>query len=320
MRRSTPLAPGLATVFCLAALIGAATARAEEPYTHQQDVPFAETDGAMMVLDIFRPTGATNGLAVVDIASGAWFSDRGKIRDHKQAQIYDIMCKRGCTVFAVRPGSVTRYSALEMVDHVHKGIRWVKAHKDEYGIDPDRVVLCGASAGGHLTCLSATTATDGDPQAKDPLDRLSSRVKACVAFFPPTDFSKFAIVRFGVNLDKPETLRKSTLGKLLYPGGATGDSREQIERQIERISPAKLVTSQTPPTLLIHGDADPIVPLEQSKIMLKALQDAGVASELIIKKGGGHPWPTIHEEVAVASDWIEKQMGVTPAGAVSAAK
>lgn len=308
--------------FLLASLMlcTVASARADVPYTQQEDVVFTETDGAAIVMDIFRPTGAKNGLAVIDIASGAWFSDRGKIRDHKQAQIYDIMCSRGCTVFAIRPGSVTRYSALEMVDHVQKGIRWVKSRKDEFAIDPDRVVLCGASAGGHLTCLTATTAQDGDPNAKDPLDRLSSRVKACVAFFPPTDFQKFAIVRFGVNMDKPETLRKSTLGKLLYPGGATGDTREQIEKQIDRISPAKLVTSQTPPILLIHGDADPLVPLDQSKTMLKALQDAGVHAELIIKKGGGHPWPTIHEEVAVAADWIEKQLGVAPAADTSAAK
>lgn len=306
----------LATVLTLAA----SPAMAADVYTQQQDVVFTETDGAAIVMDIFTPTGAKNGLAVIDIASGAWFSDRGKIRDHKQAQIYDIMCSRGYQVFAVRPGSLTRFSALEMVDHVQRGIRWVKSRSGELGIDPDRIALCGASAGGHLTCLTAATGADGNPDADNPLERYSSRVKACVAFFPPTDFQKFALVRFGMNFDKPESLRKSTLGKLLYPGGINGQTREEIEKQIERISPAKLVTSQTPPILLIHGDADPIVPLEQSRIMLKALQDAGVTTELIIKKGGGHPWPTIHEEVAVAADWMEKQLAVTPPVAASAAK
>ena len=55
--------------------------------------------------DMFTPTGAKNGLAIVDIASGAWHADRGKIRDHQTAQMYTIFCSKGYTVFAVRPGS-----------------------------------------------------------------------------------------------------------------------------------------------------------------------------------------------------------------------
>ena len=61
--------------------------------------------------------------------------------------------------------------------------------------------------------------------------------------------------------------------------------------------------------MLVHGDADVVVPLQQSKVMVEALTKAGVPVELIIKKGGGHPWLTIHEEIAVAADWIDKQLG-----------
>jgi hypothetical protein len=79
------------------------TAGAEPPYTQTKDVVFAEVDGVGLLMDVFTPTGKSNGLAVVDVASGAWYSDRGKINDHKQAQVYDIFCGRGYTMFAVRP-------------------------------------------------------------------------------------------------------------------------------------------------------------------------------------------------------------------------
>lgn len=305
----------LAALLLIAYSLLAIPARAEEPavpeaatppYTQQEDVVFGQTDGVALVMDIFRPTGPSNGLGMVDIASGGWHSDRGKIDDHKKAQMYDISCRRGVTVFAVRPGSFTKFSALEMAQNVKYGIRWVKEHAAEYGVDPDRLALGGASAGGHLTCLVATTADDGDPKAKDPVLRHSSRVKACVAFFPPTDFAKWTIMG-KLDLSQKNQIA-AMLGNLLFAGGYRGQTREEIDAQLLAISPARHVTSACPPILLIHGTSDFVVPIEQSRIMLAALQEAGVTTDLIVKKGGGHPWPTIHEEVAVAADWLDTQL------------
>ena len=61
-------------------------------------------------------------------------------------------------------------------------------------------------------------------------------------------------------------------------------------------------------TLLIHGDADDVVPLNQSKKFVDAVIENGGAADLIIKEGGGHPWLTIHEEVAIMADWFDKQL------------
>lgn len=71
------------------------------------------------------------------------------------------------------------------------------------------------------------------------------------------------------------------------------------------------MTEKAPPFLLIHGDADPLVPLQQSQKMLAALKAKNVPAELIVKAGGGHPWFTIHEEVQVIADWFDKQLGAT---------
>ena len=293
-----------------------ATAKAEAakaetpPYTQQMNVVFADTDdGVGLIMDIFTPTGKSNGIGIVDIVSGGWSAARGRLDDHKKAGIYDVACERGCTVFAIRPGSSSKYCALEMVDNLKLGIRWVKEHADEYKIDPDRLGLTGASAGGHLTCLSVVLAEDGDPKSKDPLKRHSTRVKAAVAFFPPTDFLNWGNLQAGKKPGKSPVV--IMLGGLLFEGGIKKQTPEEIETQMAKISPARLVTGKEPPMLLIHGDADLVVPLQQSQVMLEAFKKAGVPCELIVKKGGGHPWPTIREEVVIASDWLERHLQST---------
>jgi acetyl esterase/lipase len=281
-------------------------AASESPYEQTMDVVYAQRDGIGLLMDVFVPTGDKNHLAIVDIASGSWHSDRGKINDHKMAKIYDIMCSRGYTVFAVRPGSITKFSAPDMRENLNTAIRWVKQRAEEYDIDPDRVGLTGASAGGHLACLVSTTTEQGNPDAKDPLNRHSTAVAATVAFFPPTDF-----LQWGNRKVTLETKgRIAEMARQLGGIAATEELTEELlQEKMKAISPAHLVTSACPPLLLIHGDADFIVPIQQSERMLSALREAGVSTKLIVKKGGGHPWITIHEEVAVAADWIDQQLG-----------
>ena len=100
------------TLATLAIAAGCQLAVADDrPYTQTQNVVYAETDGVGLVMDIFTPTGTPNGLAIVDVVSGAWYSDRGKIEQHRMAKMYDIFCGRGYTVFGVRPGSKTQVLA-----------------------------------------------------------------------------------------------------------------------------------------------------------------------------------------------------------------
>ncbi len=275
---------------------------AEAPYHQHENVVFAEAFGIGLVMDVFVPTGTKNGLAIVDVASGAWHSNRGKINDHKRARMYDIFCGRGYTVFAVRPGSVSKFTGLEMLDHLQRGIRWTKVHAAEYEIDPQRLGLTGASAGGHLACLAAVAgAAEGGTD---------SSVQAVGVFFPPTDLIAFAGDHVDLNA---ETRISKTLRGLGFNGRIDGLTDEQILETLTKLSPARRVTGNEPPFLLIHGDADPVVPLKQSELMKAALEEKGVSAELIVKPGGGHPWLTIHQEVAVLADWFDQQLGPDPA-------
>ncbi len=277
----------------LSALVAfAPSAKAEAPYTQAENVVFAEVDGIGLLMDIFTPTGKSNGLGMVDVASGAFHSDRGKINDHKRAQVYDTFCRKGYTVFAVRPGSITKFSLAEMGANLKQGVRWVKTHADQYKIDPNRLGITGGSAGGHLASLVALTADD------------KTAVQAVGVFFPPTDFVEYR----GSKLEDLDAASLERVKRFVSPAGVAPVSTSELIEKLTQISPARLVTSKAPPFLIIHGDADPTVPLQQSEKLVAALKAAGVPCELIVKKGGGHPWPTIHEEVAVMADWFDKQL------------
>ncbi len=256
------------------------------PYDQKKDLVYGEVHGTGLLMDVFVPREKVNNRAIVDVVSGAYYSDRGKIRDHIMAQFYTIFCSRGYTVFAIRPGSRTRYTGLEMASHVKMGIRYVRQHAAEYKIDPERIGLSGASAGGHLATLVAVTPEEG------------TQVKAAAVFFPPTDFLDWN--------GKPADF--AVLGDLLFPGGAKGHTEDELTERAREISPARLVKSTPIPFLLIHGDADPLVPLQQSQKMVEALKAAGGSAELIVKKGGGHPWATIPDEVKVMADWFGRQL------------
>src|SRR5262249_59993829 len=95
------------------------------------------------------------------------------------------------TLFLVRHGSSPRYFIPEMVSDVHRAIRFIRFHAKDYGIDPNRIGISGASSGAHLALMAALTADDGKADAKDPVERVSSRAQAVVAWFPPTDLLNF---------------------------------------------------------------------------------------------------------------------------------
>lgn len=272
-------------------------------FSQQQNIVYMEAHGVALVMDIFTPTGDKNGLAIVDVISGAWHSGRDKIQQHMLAQAFHQLCKKGYTVFAIRPGSITKFSAIEMRDNLNEGILWVKKHSKEYGVDPDRLGMMGASAGGHLALLTAVTAPDADPASK----KTNTRVKAVGVFFPPTDLMSFE-KEIDLNSKEGRSGLMQALSLPRIPYLNFDLPADEKKKYIEAASPALLAKKGLPPVLIFHGDADPLVPLSQSEEMVEALKKVEVPVELIIKKGGAHPWPTIAEEMGDLADWFDKQL------------
>lgn len=283
-------------------LVAASVPGEEAPYTQTLNVVYAEPDGVGLLLDVFTPlpdAKPAKGLGIICVTSGAWKSDRGMVDAHKKFGFFDILCAHGYTVFAVRPGSLSLFTADQMLAHVKTGIRYVKAHAGEYGIDPERLGMVGASAGGHLSLLAATCAEPGDPAAEDPLLRLGTQVTAVGVFCPPTDFLDWNGKKYGLDLMQ---------GQLVYHDGLAGKSEEQIEAVAKAISPVYQIKPGLPPFLLIHGDADSLVPTQQSINFADAVRAQGGSAEVIIKPGGDHSWPTVREEIEKMAQWLDARL------------
>ncbi len=298
----------LAPLVVILSLYGPARAEDPEAYTRTRDVIYGHKFGLAMTMDVFVPKEKPNGVAVIAVVSGGWFSKPENINP----LAYDDCLKRGYTVFAVVHGSQPKFTLPEIIEDMHRSVRFVRYHAKDYNIDPDRIGIMGASAGGHLSLMMGTAGKDGDKDAKDPVDRVSSKVQAVACFFPPTDFLNFgAKGKEYIDRDFQPPFTAVTdyhefdPKKALYIPVTDKDKLREITKSV---SPITFVTKDSAPTLMIHGDQDTLVPLQQSQEMLEKLKDAKVPAELIVKKGGAHGWLTILDDTKSLGDWFDKYL------------
>jgi acetyl esterase/lipase len=194
----------------------------------------------------------------------------------------------GFTVFSVVHGAQPRYKVPEIVEQVRTAVRFIHAHAADYGIDTNRVGVTGISSGGHLSLMIA-----GSPD---------SPVNAVAAIAPPTDLT---------NWGKPEHLFTEEAQLAIFVPALGLDPKApktDIEPLAKKISPITTVTSKFPPTLIIHGDADTLVPLQQGQIMDQALAKAGVEHKLEVVAGGGHDNKTFGAGVTKALEWFKEKL------------
>ena len=272
--------------------LGTSIAWAAEPsFDRKEDVIYGRKYGTALTMDVFTPKKDAKGIGVVFVVSGGFFSSHEAINPSFIRPFID----RGFTVFAVVHGSQPRFTVPEIIQDMNRAVRFIRHHAKDYGIDPDRIGVYGGSAGGHLSLMLGMAGDKGDPNAKDPVDRESSRVQAVACFFPPTDLLNFGkpgkeMIHatdhqppFRAAFDYRELDKKSMLWLPI-----TDDQRlRDITRQI---SPITFVTPDDPPTLIIHGDGDTLVPLQQSEVIVEKFKKTGVEAKLVVKKGAGHGW------------------------------
>jgi len=270
-------------------------------YVQHCNVVYAETHGAGLVMDVFQPVDGGNGLGVVDVIAGAWHSDRVRLNEHIGLGAIDVLCEQGFSVFAVRPGSATLFTAETMVRHVHGAIRYVKAHGEDYGIDRERLGLFGASAGGHLAALAALAPEAAHPHSRESARHQETSAGAVALLFAPADFSAFE--EFSAH-----EAQGLPIGRLLFEDGVAEHDAAEIREKLEQLSPLAQVHGDAPPFFLIHGTADPVVPHKHSLRFAEALESVGVPVEVLLKKGGGHPWADPRPELRAMAQWFQQTL------------
>ncbi len=273
----------------------------------RKEVIYGRKDGMALTMDLITPK-KPNGLGVVWVVSGGWFSSHDAIRPAAITTLLD----RGYTVFAVVHGSQPRYTIPDAVADMHRAVRFIRFHAKQYGIDSDRLGVTGGSAGGHLSLMLGTAGDAGNPKALDPVDRTSSRVQAVACFFPPTDFLNYGSEGNVVLGDKVLSGFKAPFDfRELDPKTRSYvpiTDRKRILEIGRAISPYYHVSADDPPTLIIHGDADKLVPIQQAERIIARLKEVGVPAELVVKKGEAHGWPNLVADMTTIADWFDKYL------------
>jgi acetyl esterase/lipase len=281
------------------------------PHTRKQDIVYGRKHGVALTLDVFTPKKDPNGAAAILVVSGGWFSSHDFI-DFAGGSFVEPLTSRGYTVFAVVHGSQPKFTIPEVLLDIHRSVRFIRHNAKEYGIDPDRLGIYGASAGGHLSLMQGLAGDAGDPSARDPVDRASSRVAAVACFYPPTDFLNYgkegeiALGR-GVLKDFKAPFDFHELDKKTNSFVPVTDEEKVLEIG-RKISPVNHVSKDDPPTLILHGDADKLVPIQQAEVLVKKLKEAGVEAKLVTKPGAAHGWPQQEKDMVMIGDWFDEHL------------
>ena len=264
--------------------------------TRQRDIIYQQFEGVSMTMDVFVPD-RPNGVGIIKIVSGGWKSSHSKVKEGFSNPYTD----NGYTVFAVFHGSQPRYQVRDIMGFMHRAVRFIRTNADRWNIDPDRIGVTGSSAGGHLSLVLATKGGPGNPKAKDPIDRASSAVQAAGVFYPPTDYLNWSEPGDDcVGVGKQERWQPA-----FGDESKTAESRQVLGRHMSSIYH---ISESTPPVSIIHGDADPIVPLFQSESFKKIAESNGVPIELVIKEGAKHGWPNKEADEVQFLDWFNRHL------------
>jgi acetyl esterase/lipase len=293
-----------ALVFCVMLTAFFASGQEESAYHRTRDVIYGRKFGTALTMDVFQPTNA-NGIGVIFLVSGGWLSsyDTPNMVTVNPDAI-KLFLDHGYSVFAVVHGSQPKFIIPEIVQDLQRAVRFIRHNAGAYGVDPDRLGITGSSSGGHLALMVATHGDAGNPNAPDPVDRESSAVQAAAVFFPPTDF---------LNWGEPGVYAvTNTMATLAAAFGPRGEMTADWKTYGKEISPAYFVTSNLPPVIIIHGDADPAVPIQQSELFIQKAREAGaVIPKLVVRHGKGHGWGNFwrsREDIDAFNQWFDEHL------------
>jgi len=272
-RKLLPLRP---VQFCVAAaaLFAGVLCNADTAaFRKIADIEYGAEAGHKLLLDIYLPTEAEHPPLLVYIHGGAWRSGS------KNSMPLTGLVTSGFAVASVeyRLSPVARFPA--QIHDIKAAIRFLRAKQGEYGYNADRVAICGASAGGHLAELVGVT--NGEPELEGEVGgyrRQSSDVQAIVAYYGASNFLTI------LKQSTPHGLGVRIPALQLLLGGQPEDKPELAKLA----SPVFHVDRDDPPLLLLHGDQDPQMPINQSHELEGKYRELGLQVEFEVVHGAAH--------------------------------
>ncbi|MGB8645971.1 MAG: alpha/beta hydrolase [Anaerolineae bacterium] len=268
---------------------------------HERDVPFATIPGTsrQLLCDLWLPSMCVepSGLAFIYLHGSAWYLGD---KDMGTRLLFRQLAAQGHLIMDVAYRMSPETDMFGMVGDAKRAVAWLKEHGAQYGVDPDRIVIGGASAGSHITMLAAFS---GDHPELTPLDLQGLELGVCgvVAIYGPSDLTANYYhtaqhittreLERELTVSKPGLVRQllqSLMGERYTHMGLhkptqtsaflylLGGHPEELPEKYELFSPVHHVHPGCPPTLLIHGGEDLLVPVEGTLALEKKLRAAGV--------------------------------------------
>jgi acetyl esterase/lipase len=258
-------------------------------------------------LDLFVPEKADGLLPVLIWVHGGGWQNGSK---EGCPPLLNGYTARGYAVASINYRLSGHATFPAQIEDCKAAIRWLRAHAKEYNLDPQRFGVWGSSAGGHLVALLGTSGDVKEFDVGEHLDH-SSRVQAVCDYYGPTDFVVF------VSTPRYESHATENSPEAKLIGGAVMQNKDKAAR----LNPITYVSKDDPPFLIVHGDEDRTVPLNQSQLLFDALKAAGTSVHFHTIKGAGHGQGFGGPEIEpMVSAFFETKLKSPPPSAAAEAK
>lgn len=251
-----------------------------------KDIVYKEADGKAVTLDIYEAKKKLKGGSpvILYVHGGSWIYGSSQIPELMEP-LLNIFRNEGYTIISVNYRLTTNeIDFYKQVSDVKDAIRWVYKNKDAYDFNTNEIGIVGASAGAQLSLLAAYTGNDyfKDDRA---LDNYSSKVKWVVDLFGPTQLSS---LNMSIATGQLETAVKNREKSLR--------GKQSLEDYMKEYSPINYVKPDLPPTLIIHGTDDKMVPYKDSLELYEKSKNDGNNVELFAIDNAGHDFSNIDKK------------------------
>lgn len=284
----------------IAALAAGTAAAGQSAPPVERNVVYGMYSGLALLMDVRRPA-RPNGFAVLHIPGSGWQApttlDAVSLKDGTPPALADALLDAGFTVFTINHRAAPRFRFPAAVEDAQRAARFIRAQAARFGVRADRLAAVGASSGANLVAMLATTGEGREgaaPAAAPP------RPDCVAGAMTPTDLRALSTDGIGVGY---------TVSYLGHPPAYAYDdeaTRRSFDGDYDAASPIKHVSAQTSAMLLLHGDKDPLVPIDQAERFVAALRAAGGRGELVVMRGVGHVFAAPY--TATAASWLARCM------------
>lgn len=258
--------------------------------TSEPDVVYCSRNGRELRVDVYRPDGPSRRTAVLVSHGGGWrVGDRSMVRTRCEA-----LAALGFVALGVEYRLIGEAPWPAALHDVKAAVRWARREASSLGIDPDKIVLQGHSAGAHLSLVAAGSVGASDIEADPEADAEDQPVAAVVAYYPPVSLT--------LEIPMPDRSGPPGPGRREQREGLGRDDGrgpagmllgpEATEEAARAASPIERVSADFPPTLLFHGTSDRMLHPASSLRLHEKLQGAGVPAELHLVAGAQHEFDT----------------------------